>query len=679
MNHLGAYEGQELVTWFGRGVPVRVQTITRTHVDLRDTEYSTLYRFRWKDQLRLARLHLVPATPHDRNPFGVVERVPERLALLAAFSLDDLQAVVRMGTAAQASVRAAAEARIAALAHPSTHPTEVPVHTDTDTDTDTDVALTTPRGPELLSLSLEALTLDPSLQCRQGGVDPDVVAEYATAIREGATFPPVTVVRVAGDVPLLLVVDGWHRHAAHVQAQRKMIDVHVVDGTRREALLRAVAANASHGKQRTMEDKRRAVRMLLMDAEWAGLSSRELARLAGVSHTFVDESRRRYGVGRGEVVSDARATHVDGDLPEAWRAILHDLPSWKAHEVEQARLAPDPVALLRVHPYHDSGKAAVALRRQELAVEPWPWPEDATAEEVRWRCGSLDSKADLVQALTARGPDGAPLAPELQDELYGVLERVEALLGNGYVDLARARLALASRPGLLELVAARTLRDQEEDAKRQEREAKAGETDPYRVVQRIHQAPNAIDQAALLRTAPEAARKLVSTQKLFPEVRDGAYRDIVDRLHTAPRCPDPACQGWCEPMQYGAPQCTICRGTVANTERRMRRDLAGAGSLLGHAGYGFRVHTAHGPADITDDVADLVAQLQAAAAEGGVAWTRWLGTAPVGIRQEMYRVLESEFEGKLFVDHKVKADLEPEADRPASEGEGAEGEEVADA
>lgn len=53
----------------------------------------------------------------------------------------------------------------------------------------------------------------------------------------------------------------------------------------------SVGANATHGKQRTNADKRKAVLTLLADAEWNGWSDREIARRTLTSHGFVASLR----------------------------------------------------------------------------------------------------------------------------------------------------------------------------------------------------------------------------------------------------------------------------------------------------------------------------------------------------------------------------------------------------
>jgi hypothetical protein len=66
----------------------------------------------------------------------------------------------------------------------------------------------------------------------------------------------------------------------------------VRQGTRREAVLFSVGANASHGLRRTNADKERAVKVLLSDDEWKEWGDREIASRCGVTHPFVGQIRK---------------------------------------------------------------------------------------------------------------------------------------------------------------------------------------------------------------------------------------------------------------------------------------------------------------------------------------------------------------------------------------------------
>lgn len=116
-----------------------------------------------------------------------------------------------------------------------------------------------------------------------------VVADYAEAMRGGAVFPPVIVFDDGQDVWL---ADGFHRVLAARKADLAEIAVDVRSGSRRDAVLFSVGANAQHGLPRTPADKRRAVETLLRDKEWHVYSDGHIARLTHVSQSFVSKVRR---------------------------------------------------------------------------------------------------------------------------------------------------------------------------------------------------------------------------------------------------------------------------------------------------------------------------------------------------------------------------------------------------
>lgn len=116
------------------------------------------------------------------------------------------------------------------------------------------------------------------------------IDEYAEGYKEGVKFPPVTLFYDGKDYWL---ADGFHRYFGAQQAGKKVIQEDITPGTLREAILHSVGANASHGLPRSNADKRKAIRTLLDDPEWAALSSREIARYCNVSHPLVLDERNR--------------------------------------------------------------------------------------------------------------------------------------------------------------------------------------------------------------------------------------------------------------------------------------------------------------------------------------------------------------------------------------------------
>lgn len=122
----------------------------------------------------------------------------------------------------------------------------------------------------------------------RASIDRGVVSEYAEAVRDGATFPPIT---VFFDGASYWLADGFHRYEAYSAAQVYDVPADIRQGTQRDAILFSVGANASHGLRRTNDDKRRAVLTLLNDPEWSSWSNREIARACGVSEYLVRDTR----------------------------------------------------------------------------------------------------------------------------------------------------------------------------------------------------------------------------------------------------------------------------------------------------------------------------------------------------------------------------------------------------
>jgi len=142
-------------------------------------------------------------------------------------------------------------------------------------------------------LSLTSLKINGGTQPREA-ISEETVSEYAEALREGAVFPPVVVVR---DGASLWLVDGFHRYHAHRRCGRERIVAEVRDGTLRDAVLHSLSANVEHGLRRSNVDKRKAVLTMLTnelvatDDEGTPWSNREVARRCCVSLDLVNRLR----------------------------------------------------------------------------------------------------------------------------------------------------------------------------------------------------------------------------------------------------------------------------------------------------------------------------------------------------------------------------------------------------
>ncbi len=132
--------------------------------------------------------------------------------------------------------------------------------------------------------------LDISLVRTDGGTQPraalnlEMIDEYSEVMNEGKEFPPVTVFY---DGNTYWLADGFHRLEAAKKISSPTIPVDVRQGTRREAILCSVGANATHGLRRSNADKRRSVLMLLNDFEWSKWSNIQIAKQCGVDEGLV--------------------------------------------------------------------------------------------------------------------------------------------------------------------------------------------------------------------------------------------------------------------------------------------------------------------------------------------------------------------------------------------------------
>ena len=202
---------------------------------------------------------------------------------------------------------------------------------------------------------------------RDGGTQPRAalnlhwVEEYGQDMIAGASFPPV-VVFYDGQVHWL--ADGFHRTEAALAVGLSEIQAEVHQGTVRDAILYSVGANGNHGQRRTNDDKRRAVKTLLNDAEWSRWSDREIARQCAVDHKTVAGLRPK----------------PSGELPQI------DQP--------QGRLVNRGGTTYTQKPRADAGDAkgkAAALHQPEGKVHV---PERRTAEVAQGGNETLSPQAD---------------------------------------------------------------------------------------------------------------------------------------------------------------------------------------------------------------------------------------------------------------------------------------------
>lgn len=237
-------------------------------------------------------------------------------------------------------------------------------------------------------LKLKQIRTDGGTQSRSG-VDVATIDTYKQAMVDGVKFPPVVVFHDGADYWL---ADGFHRlHArrTYYGTGSSEIEADVRQGTKRDAVLYSVGANATHGLPRTPTDKRRAIVVLLDDAEWAAKSDRWIAEATNTSPTLVGQVRAKLAptVQRGQ--SPAVRTGKDG----------------------KARKVPAKKATAPATSRHD-----VAGSKQETpprAENPPPCPMLAETEHER----RLKDQAKRYQNAVARMVD-------LYRQIEGVLQAV---------------------------------------------------------------------------------------------------------------------------------------------------------------------------------------------------------------------------------------------------------------
>lgn len=140
---------------------------------------------------------------------------------------------------------------------------------------------------EVTRLAIALIRRDGGTQIR-AQISMDVAREYAEAMVSGATFPPIGVIYDGTDH---WVWDGFHRLMGADLSDAVAIDAIVRPGTRRDAIIAALGANAQHGYRRSNADKRNAVVTALAEEELAKKSDREIARICQVGADMVGRLR----------------------------------------------------------------------------------------------------------------------------------------------------------------------------------------------------------------------------------------------------------------------------------------------------------------------------------------------------------------------------------------------------
>jgi len=114
-----------------------------------------------------------------------------------------------------------------------------------------------------------------------------VIADYAEAMERGEEFPAILVF-FDEETDEFIIADGFHRYHAHMRARpNDPILAEQELGTIEDAIWASLAANKSHGLQRTNADKRNAIKRALLHPRGCQLSNRQIAKHVGVNDKTV--------------------------------------------------------------------------------------------------------------------------------------------------------------------------------------------------------------------------------------------------------------------------------------------------------------------------------------------------------------------------------------------------------
>lgn len=252
-------------------------------------------------------------------------------------------------------------------------------------------------------MNLHALRVDGDTQSR-GGVDENVVEEYANAMSDGATFPPPL---AFFDGEEYWVADGFHRIAAAKLIGRASIITEVRKGSKFDAKVESAGSNETHGTRRTNQHKRESVQMMMRDPQTEGWSDARYADVCKVTRQMVSDVRKpEVRAARDERAAAKKASGPVATKPDA-------KPGTEVGVVTMSKGKPPATVAPRGNPeppadaptpqeLHDEDKVRVLSEEVDrltdrLAVEAM----DATEEEKTAAAETIATLRRELAAVTA--------------------------------------------------------------------------------------------------------------------------------------------------------------------------------------------------------------------------------------------------------------------------------------
>jgi hypothetical protein len=133
----------------------------------------------------------------------------------------------------------------------------------------------------ILKIKIDRLTLHPDLQMREV-MDQALIYSYVQLMKEGAVFDPMS---ATFDGDTYWLDGGHHRYQAYKLLNVREVAVDYTDGDFDEAFRKALCSNHKNGKQRSNDDKRKAVLKCFL--RYPDMSNYEVAKAVEVSQSFV--------------------------------------------------------------------------------------------------------------------------------------------------------------------------------------------------------------------------------------------------------------------------------------------------------------------------------------------------------------------------------------------------------
>lgn len=234
-----------------------------------------------------------------------------------------------------------------------------------------------------MRIPIKSIEIDGNILVRDQ-LDGPTVARYKEILDD---LPPISVMEIPDGRRVL--TDGWHRLTAALELGRSQVEANVRSGSLEEAVAEGATANAHHGRQMTVTERREAAKRLTR-LKW---TQAKIAEAIAMSITWVTDIQRAEKV--REEVSEA------ADLPERTVEAIASAPSEYKRPLVQSALerrwtsdqARDAVTVVKSNIPEDRKKDVLAGR-----VKPGVARYAITGEEPKVSQDTVDEAQQRLQA-----------------------------------------------------------------------------------------------------------------------------------------------------------------------------------------------------------------------------------------------------------------------------------------